>query len=79
MKLTQTAKTFIGIGTITKTEGVAALWLKEMDLEHPHNKFFIPDEQSVVFWSPNTASLMSLDMATGETIWQTAVRAGGIA
>jgi hypothetical protein len=61
---------------ITETEGVATLWVKEMDLENPHKvyvEFFIPNEQSVVFWSPNTASLMSLNMVTGETIWQTAV------
>jgi hypothetical protein len=57
--------------TIKDIENVRLLWAKEVDIDDPHGilpYFFIPDEQSVVFETPNT--LQSLNINNGETLWE---------
>lgn len=62
--------------SIVEIKGVSLLWDKEMDINNPHYSgvtFFTPNERSVVFWSPKSASLISLDASTGKTIWESKV------
>lgn len=63
----------VPVRTVQDTDGVALLWVKEMDIDDPHKvwvEFFTPDDKSVVFWSSQTNSLISLDAVTGNTIWE---------
>jgi hypothetical protein len=52
------------------------LWAKTVDIEDPHKtwvEFFMPEEQTLVFWSPQAETLISLDMVSGVTNWEAAV------
>jgi len=67
---------YVPTRSIVKIEGLSLLWDKEMNINNPHYNgvtFFTPNERSVVFWSPKSVSLISLDTSTGETIWESKV------
>ncbi len=66
------------VRTVENMNNLSLLWVKEMEIENPHKvwvELFTPNDQSVVFWSPQSDSLIALDLITGETLWETEVPA----
>lgn len=61
---------------IIEMNNLELLWSKEMDIDNPHKGYvelYVPNEESFVFWSPESDSLIALDFATGNVLWETAV------
>lgn len=58
--------------SVLGTGNLELLWIKEMDIDSPH-QLFIPNDKSVVFWSPQTNSIMALEILTGSVLWEATV------
>jgi hypothetical protein len=61
---------------VLEMNNLELLWIEEMDIDNPHQVYvelLVPNEESFVFWSPQSASLMALEFTTGNVLWETAV------
>lgn len=58
------------------TNNLELVWVKEIDIDNPHKVYvelFTPNDKSIVFWSPQTKSIMALEFLTGNVLWETTV------
>lgn len=62
--------------TVLTTSNLDVLWVQEMNIDNPHKievDLFVPNEEFLVFWSPQSEMLTALDFVTGRVMWETAV------
>lgn len=62
--------------SVLDTNHLELLWMKNINIDNPHKVYvelFMPNDESLVFWSPQAESLMSLEFRTGNVLWETAV------
>lgn len=61
--------------SVLDSNNLKLLWIREMEIDthQSYVKLFIPNDKSVVFWSPQTKSIVALEMLTGNVLWEATV------